>query len=497
VGWFVVAGIACSLPEGHGAKSRDSIVSSDDPVAAPATALDADGDGYQFRFDCDDEDATVHPNAEEICLNGIDESCIEGADHCVWSGTAEIEGLEIVDGAYDYGVGLAIAVCDVNTDGQLDLVMSGAGAARAGAVYVFHGPLVEPRTTDDADYTLEGTDVWKNAGSTLACRNDVNGDGTVDIIVAEGGDWVRATGAAYVVSGDGTGTGAIDDEAMSAWTSVHASEHFGFGYAVTALDQDGNGRDDVAVTIADPEHMTDDWGATYVLVEPAPGENVLETVASASLYGSGEDDQILAAHDAGDLDSDGIEELAVDCRDDDERLDSLYVFSGPLTGALATTDADMRITGTQDGFGESTGHADLDGDGREDLFVGNPDYTHGTPAVHVFFGGTMEDTSTTAADVQILDAIWPWAEHTVASPGDVNRDGRGELLVGASGAFYLIGGGESGVYDLEVDAQLTLTGDQVGPGLATGEVTGDGITDFIISNSSTGGSVVVMPSLDL
>jgi hypothetical protein len=42
-------------------------------VAGAAT--DADGDGYLWCDECDDGSATVHPGAQEICGNGIDDDC--------------------------------------------------------------------------------------------------------------------------------------------------------------------------------------------------------------------------------------------------------------------------------------------------------------------------------------------------------------------------------------------------------------------------------------
>ena len=38
-------------------------------------ALDEDGDGYTFEEDCDDTDATVNPDATEICDDTIDNNC--------------------------------------------------------------------------------------------------------------------------------------------------------------------------------------------------------------------------------------------------------------------------------------------------------------------------------------------------------------------------------------------------------------------------------------
>lgn len=54
--------------------------------------VDADGDGFTTETDCDDDNADINPDAEEIANNGIDEDC-DGMD--LLSSTHELQGVEI------------------------------------------------------------------------------------------------------------------------------------------------------------------------------------------------------------------------------------------------------------------------------------------------------------------------------------------------------------------------------------------------------------------
>ena len=54
------------------------------PKSAPGE--DADGDGYTFSADCDDDDAAVNPGQAEVCKNGKDDNCNGEVDEVTCGG---------------------------------------------------------------------------------------------------------------------------------------------------------------------------------------------------------------------------------------------------------------------------------------------------------------------------------------------------------------------------------------------------------------------------
>ena len=58
--------------------------------------FDVDGDGYSSDVDCDDDDAPVFPDAQEIC-DGVDNDC----DALVDSEDDSLEAMQYADGDGD------------------------------------------------------------------------------------------------------------------------------------------------------------------------------------------------------------------------------------------------------------------------------------------------------------------------------------------------------------------------------------------------------------
>ena len=74
-------GDAGVLPDGGG--GGDAVVVPADGTVTPPDAgpcIDMDGDGHCRGLDCDDENPDVHPEAAEICGNGLDDNCDSRVD---------------------------------------------------------------------------------------------------------------------------------------------------------------------------------------------------------------------------------------------------------------------------------------------------------------------------------------------------------------------------------------------------------------------------------
>jgi hypothetical protein len=117
---------------------------------------------------------------------------------------------------------------------------------------------------------------------------------------------------------------------------------------------------------------------------------------------------------------------------------SASVFHGSASG-VATVPARVLEGGAQfDGFGRSVASAgDVNGDGFSDLVVGAyaaaPGGRTDAGSASVFHGSA---SGVTTAPVRVLEGVAgrDFFGRSVASAGDVNGDGLGDLVVGAGGA---------------------------------------------------------------
>ena len=117
-----------------------------------------------------------------------------------------------------------------------------------------------------------------------------------------------------------------------------------------------------------------------------------------------------------------------------------YVFHGGPTGIADATGptATTQITGGSDSFGTSVaGAGDVNGDGFADVIVGAPNFSatqNAEGGAFVYFGSALgvPNSSEASADVRLVSGqASALLGQSVASAGDVNKDGGADVIVGA------------------------------------------------------------------
>jgi len=249
-------------------------------------------------------------------------------------------------------------------------------------------------------------------------------------------------------------------------------------------DDDTTGDDDAA----DDDAGDDDAGALSV-----------EDAAAVILGGEGHE-ELSFRFDVGDLDGDGIDDLALAAPLANGPEEEILVFHGPLAGTLTAAGADAVISLVVEG-GEAwfTGIADVDRDGIGDVLVGASVF--GSAAFQSAFGfrGPLPpEASLAQADFLfgVSDPGWHVQTLELIPAGDLDGDGAGDLAVRIQGVE------DPGSSDPAVGTVLVQTG-AIAPGSVefalgeprvswvgngcfsmsparAGDVDGDGVEDLLI-----------------
>ena len=384
---------------------------------------------------------------------------------------------------------------DVNGDGYSDVIVGAYlydnGETNEGAAFVYHGSASGISTTAAA--TLESNQVDASLGWSVASAGDVNGDGYSDVIVGASfyDNGQLSEGAAFVYHGSPSG---INTTANATVESNQFSAVLGWSVA-SAGDVNGDGYSDVIVGAIYYTNGQTNEGAAFVYHGSASGIN---TTAAATL----ESNQASAylgnsVASAGDVNGDGYSDVIVGARlYDNGQTDegAAFVYHGSASGINTTAAATLESNQDNAGFGWSVASAgDVNGDGYSDVIVGAIYYDNGETnegAAFVYHGSPSGISNTAAWQVE-SNQIGAETGRSVASAGDVNGDGYGDVIVGAhyydngetnEGAAFVYHGSPSGI---NTTANATVESNQVSAYLGTsvasaGDVNGDGYSDVIV-----------------
>jgi len=360
----------------------------------------------------------------------------------------------------DYAGWAVAGAGDINRDGFDDVLVGGYGAdIGAGSAWIVFGPIEGEQSLADADARILGGQPYDYAGISVAGAGDLNGDGYPDIAIgAYGVDNVQYAdvGAVYVFHGPLLGVRSVES-ADAKLLGGGPSDWFGYTVA-GAGDATGDGRDDLLVGAPGVTRDGPDAGAVY-LFRGQMSTTMTAIGAHARLRGVTANDRAGASVAAGDLNGDAISDVVVGAWGSDDGFadgGAAFIVYGPVQGDLDLAAADVTVAGASpgDAFGFAVTVAeDINGDGLADVIVGALQNDGGGPdsgAAYILYGPVDGKASAAEADVTLVGEVYnDRAGSSVASAGDTDADGYGDLLVGAhgndsggsdSGAAYLIRG---------------------------------------------------------
>ena len=394
-----------------------------------------------------------------------------------------------------------------------------------GAAWVFHGSAggsfrrcrIPGSRTRSSNRTRPARPYGFNAESGAG---DVNGDGYDDVIiggprVSERLGWQMTVGAVYAYLGSARGhhQGLI---ARTRTLRLVMSEsglipEIGHLWRATAGDVNGDGYDDVIVGAYWYDNGQYDEGRAFAYYGSASG---LSTEVAWTFENNVTFFGCLGGSvgTAGDVNGDGYDDVIVGAPEYDGGLGNgdgaAFVFLGSAAGVAdgdpLTANAQLEPNSFSVRLGVSvSGAGDVNGDGYDDVIVGDDDYddfpvSDGGGFAFVFLGSAtgVADGNPSTAHAQIganqLGANLGWS---VSDAGDVNADGYDDVIVGAwnyegdrfdGGAAFVFLGSATGIasgHASTAHAQLESdrnTGDLGASVSSAGDVNGDGYDDVIV-----------------
>ncbi|MCB9795903.1 MAG: FG-GAP repeat protein [Alphaproteobacteria bacterium] len=501
----------CLKPSTLDSGTDDSAVTgtdSDDPGDDSGGPVDLDGDGFNADEDCDDDNAAVNPGATELC-NGIDDDCDQQIDN-----EAQDAGTWYTDADGDGFGSAAVTDCEqpddaVEVDGDCD---DTDASVNPDAEERFDG--IDNDCADGVDrldaeeatrWTVLGLNRDDAIGEHVWAPGDVDSDGATDLLIGaplydHGGRADKGVLAFHDADDMGIGR-----EINEGWLSlVGASGDAWLGASAALIDPDAPSRLAVGAPWLNETHT--DNGVVFLL-RPASegGITTLDgAVYEARLFGREDYDYNGQALASGDLDGDGVRDLAIGAPGDEDTKGRVYIALGG--GDLETTnhkvdDTEYHVKGREagDNVGSALFVADMDGDGDNDVWMcsaGDDDGGSNAGACYLVNGQSSFSGNDRPDEVDVAKVYGAGAEDGVGTrdgqlaAADFDGDGTMDLAVGVpgddsaqvdGGAVWIFTGPLSGALSVnEVSVRFNGTGALGAAVVSSGDHDGDGDPDLLV-----------------
>jgi hypothetical protein len=367
------------------------------------------------------------------------------------------------------------AAGDVNDDDIADLIIGAPFAlSGAGQSYVVFGSsngFGESLDLSNLDpsqgFAINGINDTDSSATSVSAAGDINNDGADDLLVGAPG-----AGQTYVIFGTPKPQPEPEPEQQPQpqpqvifnLSDLNGSN--GFTLNGNASDSSGNSVSNAGDINGD---NIDDLiigapgaGKSYVVFGSTNGFNTSLNLSDLNgsngftINGSSSDSSGTSVSNAGDINNDGIGDLIIGASGAALGAGQSYVvfgsrnsFNANLGLSLLDGSNGFVINGingrNSDGISDSSGTSvsnagDINGDNIDDLIIGAPSAVSGGGQSYVVFGSSSAfSASLNLSDLNgsngfaINGNSTDSSGNSVSSAGDVNRDGIGDLIIGAQG----------------------------------------------------------------
>ena len=325
--------------------------------------IDADGDGFgdesaaapaDAGTDCDDADPDINP-LEDDGIWDIDRNCdgrlrgsLDGADYAIMGEDSRDRVGEVV-----------AAGGDLDGDGFDDLVFSQQEYDGTGRVYVFFGGNLGSTAeldASDADFIVDGENNNDHLGGGIAVTDDFDGDGMSELAigVTRQNVEVKDDGLVLLFFSETLRTSASIDPSDADARFWGEAESDLLGSAINGIsDVDNDGHADLWLFASGNDDGGDNTGKAYLFYgsDLEDGGDFDTTDASVSVAGAADSAGEGGVLATGDLDADGLDDLAIGVPEDDDAgadAGQVFVVLGSTLATATTLDhssADHGFTG--------------------------------------------------------------------------------------------------------------------------------------------------------
>jgi Putative metal-binding motif len=343
-----------------------------DASAEPLQACDWPGEGWvSGAEDCDDEDEEVGPGRSERCGTQADDNCDGDPGECHYFTDSLSNSILVSAGGSELAPNAPLCASE---DGEVIWTESQYSLevlALPAAGFALDQPSARfPAALSGVE--LGDLTLMDDAVRLIRCQRDLTGDGVADLLVASMSDagTPGSYGEVALIAGPiPAGRSDLEDIRWEQWSLDTLGHDFGWSMDAVELSPDAGPR----VATWAPQQGGTGEPILYLLDPSRPASPTL--LEQDQLLGGPTSADPLLMHASPDLDGDGLDELLL-VQAPIDAPSELWLIQEPPAGMTSLEDVALRLVGDAPGDGaglsmDSPG--DLDGDGLGELVLGVPE----------------------------------------------------------------------------------------------------------------------------